>query len=161
MVGRVWPRHGHRGRPLNSVVRPHPSAIAMSTQSSKSSLFGKIETREAALKTLRDAAYVCFFLAALMLIFVFVFHQTSAVVDAVIYLVLGALLHFLRSRVAAVVFALVSLGSLGVTVANMAGASLPGGRNIILAVIVVFASVRAVEASFKLHGRFKGSSDAV
>src|SRR5690242_15161080 len=21
MVGRVWPRHGHRGRPLNSVVR--------------------------------------------------------------------------------------------------------------------------------------------
>jgi hypothetical protein len=23
MVGRVWPRHGHRGRPLNSVVRTH------------------------------------------------------------------------------------------------------------------------------------------
>jgi hypothetical protein len=23
MVGRVWPRHGHRGRPLNSVVRHH------------------------------------------------------------------------------------------------------------------------------------------
>ena len=23
MVGRVWPRHGHRGRPLNSVVSHH------------------------------------------------------------------------------------------------------------------------------------------
>src|ERR1700733_12872200 len=23
MVGRVWPRHGHHGRPLNSVVRHH------------------------------------------------------------------------------------------------------------------------------------------
>ena len=23
MVGRVWPRHSHRGRPLNSVVRTH------------------------------------------------------------------------------------------------------------------------------------------
>ena len=23
MVGRVWPRHRHRGRPLNSVVRLH------------------------------------------------------------------------------------------------------------------------------------------
>jgi predicted nucleotidyltransferase len=23
MVGRVWPRHSHRGRPLNSVVRQH------------------------------------------------------------------------------------------------------------------------------------------
>jgi hypothetical protein len=29
MVGRVWPRHGHRGRPLNSVVRHHmaPSRV--------------------------------------------------------------------------------------------------------------------------------------
>jgi hypothetical protein len=26
MVGRVWPRHGHRGRPLNSVVRHHMTA---------------------------------------------------------------------------------------------------------------------------------------
>ena len=25
MVGRVWPRHRHRGRPLNSVVRQHMS----------------------------------------------------------------------------------------------------------------------------------------
>ena len=24
-MGRVWPRHGHRGRPLNSVVRQHQS----------------------------------------------------------------------------------------------------------------------------------------
>jgi hypothetical protein len=23
IVGRVWPRHGHRGRPFNSVVRRH------------------------------------------------------------------------------------------------------------------------------------------
>jgi hypothetical protein len=23
MVGRVWPRHGHRGRPLNEIVRCH------------------------------------------------------------------------------------------------------------------------------------------
>ena len=29
MVGRVWPRHGHCGRPLNSVVRRH-AASAMS-----------------------------------------------------------------------------------------------------------------------------------
>jgi hypothetical protein len=36
-VGRVWPRHGHRGRPLNSVVRHHKrvmrlaNAIALAT----------------------------------------------------------------------------------------------------------------------------------
>jgi hypothetical protein len=28
MVGRVWPRHGHRGRPLNSVDRRHQAASA-------------------------------------------------------------------------------------------------------------------------------------
>jgi hypothetical protein len=27
MVGRVWPRHGHRGRPLNSVVSHHMRAV--------------------------------------------------------------------------------------------------------------------------------------
>ena len=28
MVGRVWPRQGHRGRPLNSVVRRHMAAAS-------------------------------------------------------------------------------------------------------------------------------------
>jgi hypothetical protein len=27
LVGRVWPRHGHRGRPLNSVVRAHVKTV--------------------------------------------------------------------------------------------------------------------------------------
>jgi predicted acetyltransferase len=26
-VGRVWPRHGHRGQPLNRIVRQHQSAV--------------------------------------------------------------------------------------------------------------------------------------
>jgi hypothetical protein len=28
-VGGVWPRHGHRGRPLNAIVRPQPNRQAM------------------------------------------------------------------------------------------------------------------------------------
>jgi hypothetical protein len=31
MLGRVWPRHGHRGRPLNSVVRLHVKRRAFLT----------------------------------------------------------------------------------------------------------------------------------
>ncbi len=27
-MGRVWPRHGHRGRPLNLIVRLHPTAMS-------------------------------------------------------------------------------------------------------------------------------------
>jgi hypothetical protein len=28
-VGRVWPRHGHRGRPLNAIVRLHVKRVAL------------------------------------------------------------------------------------------------------------------------------------
>jgi hypothetical protein len=35
MVGRVWPRHSHRGRPLNSVVRCHVRATFAVTDASK------------------------------------------------------------------------------------------------------------------------------
>ena len=42
----------------------------------------------------------------------------------------------------------------GVTFASKAGADLGGGNNIFLALIVLWAGIRAVEATFKLHGRF-------
>ena len=29
MLGRVWPRHGHRGRPLNSVVIRHEGSVVI------------------------------------------------------------------------------------------------------------------------------------
>jgi hypothetical protein len=38
-VGRVWPRHGHRGRPLNSVVRQHVgSTVAEYSKSQRAEL---------------------------------------------------------------------------------------------------------------------------
>jgi hypothetical protein len=33
MAGRVWPRHGHRGRPLKSVVRAIPKAMPVESAS--------------------------------------------------------------------------------------------------------------------------------
>ena len=33
-MGRVWPRHGHRGRPFNRIVRQHQSNVAQSPSSS-------------------------------------------------------------------------------------------------------------------------------
>src|SRR5260221_1785765 len=33
MVGRVWPRHGRRGRPLNSVVSRHMASVTTRTVS--------------------------------------------------------------------------------------------------------------------------------
>ena len=58
------------------------------------------------------------------------------------------------SLVAAVLLLLVSLGQSAVTVLNRLGMTQLGGKNIILAVIMVIVAVRAVEATFKLQGRF-------
>ena len=45
-----------------------------------------------------------------------------------------------------------------VTVANKLGENLGGGTNIFLAVIVLWAAIRAVEATFKLRGKFSAQS---
>jgi hypothetical protein len=49
---------------------------------------------------------------------------------------------------------LVSLAQGGVTVLNRLGVTSSGGKNIFLAIIMLIVGVRAVEATFKLHGRF-------
>jgi hypothetical protein len=125
----------------------------MTEQPTKKAFFGKLETREDALKTVRDAAYACFFVAALLAVLSFAFGR-AVFIDVGIYLVVGLMLFFLRSRVAAVAFVMVASVSLGVTAANLAGAQLGGGSNIIVAVLMFYAAIRSVEATFKLRGRF-------
>jgi hypothetical protein len=42
---------------------------------------------------------------------------------------------------------------------NKIGETVGGGNNIILALIVLWAAVRSVDATFKLHGRYKEIAD--
>jgi hypothetical protein len=56
--------------------------------------------------------------------------------------------------VAALVLLVSAVIGAGVTFASKAGADLGGGNNIFLALIVLWAGIRAVEAIFKLHRRF-------
>jgi hypothetical protein len=116
-------------------------------------MFSSIDTREEALKMCKDAALGFFFVAALQGALGF-FLMPSMLIDAVI---LGLLAFFLmksQSRAAAVLLLLVSAGQATVTLLNRLGVTQMGGKNIILAVIMVIAAVRAVEATFKLQGRF-------
>ena len=52
------------------------------------------------------------------------------------------------------------LVSAGVTLANQAGANLGGGSNLFLALAMLWVAIRAVEAAFKLHGRFQFDDSA-
>ncbi len=79
----------------------------------------------------------------------------SLIADAVVIAVLATILFRRRSRVAAVLLLLVSTLILALTILNKMGVTDQGGTNIVVAVICFWAAVRALEATFKLRGRFK------
>ena len=121
--------------------------------SKKKGFFSKIESRDDALKVVRDTSNTFFFIAVLQVALAY-WIGLSMLFDAVIYAVGGFFLRRSSSRTAAVVLLLLALFGAGVTFANRTGANLGGGNNIILAIVVLWAGVRAVEVTFKLHGRF-------
>jgi len=122
----------------------------MSEPSRKPSLFSPIASQEDALAMIRAVAYAFYFLAALQGV-AGVFLDASMIADGVLIGVLALFLHTLKSRIAAVLLLLVSLGVAVSTVLNAIGLTRAGGGNLILATLVVVASIRAVEATLKLH----------
>lgn len=119
----------------------------------KKGWFEKIESGDDALKVVKDTSMAFFLVATLQAALSFLV-GFSILFDAVIYAVGGFFLRRYNSRAAAVVLLILAVIGAGVTVANRAGANLGGGNNIFLALIVLWAAIRAVEATFKLHGRF-------
>ncbi len=124
----------------------------MATEKKKGS-FSKIESRDEALKMVKDTSRAFFFVAGLQAILSY-WIGFGVLVDAAIFAIGGFFLFRFNSRAAAVALLLLALLSAGVTIANKAGANIGGGNNIILALIILWAGIRAVEATFKLHGRF-------
>lgn len=115
--------------------------------------FSKIASRDDALKVAKDTSSAFFFLAVLQGAFAY-WVGLSVMFDAVIYAVGGFFVRRFQSRAAAVVLLVLALVGAVVTFGNRVGANIGGGNNIFLAIIVLWAAVRAVEATFKLHGRF-------
>jgi hypothetical protein len=119
----------------------------------KKRFVSKIESREDALKHIKDTSNAFFFIAVLQAALAY-WIGLWVLLDAVIYAVGGFFLRRFNSRAAAVVLLVLALVGAGVTVANSVGVNLGGGNNFILALIILWAAVRAVEATFKLHGKF-------
>lgn len=124
----------------------------------KVGLFSKIESREDALKVTKDSAGGFFVVAAIQG-GIGVFLAPSLLVDAALLALLAAILRTWESRVAAVLLLLLSLGMVVTTTLTKLGMAQAGGSNIFLALIVLWAAIRAVQATFLLHGRFAGSND--
>lgn len=121
--------------------------------------YSKIESREDALQMTRITARGFFVVAAIQAALAFVV-GFGILVDASLYVVGGLLVRRFHSRIAALVLLLLALLALGITIANKAGANMGGGSNILLSLVVLWAAIRAVEATFKLHGRFADAAGA-
>jgi hypothetical protein len=113
----------------------------------------KIESRADALKVVKDSSMAFFVVAAIQAALSFLV-GSSVLIDASIYAIGGFFLRRFNSRAAAMVLLLLAALSAGVTVANRLGENLGGGNNVFLAFIVLWAAIRAVEATFKLRGRY-------
>jgi uncharacterized membrane protein HdeD (DUF308 family) len=119
----------------------------------KNSWFSKIESKEDALKVIKDTTTAFIAIAILQAILSF-FVGHSILIDGIINAGGAFFLRRFNSRTAAVVLLVVATVSVGTTIANLLGAGLGTGTNILLAIVVFWAGVRAVEATFKFHGRF-------
>ena len=131
----------------------------MAEEKKKAGMFAAIQGRDDAEKVAKDCGNAFFVVAAIQG-GIGAFIAPSLIFDAAIYALCGYFVRFKHSRVAAVILLLFSGVALITTVMNKMGQNVGGGNNIILAVIVAIAAVRAVEATFKLNGRYKESSVA-
>ena len=129
----------------------------MEEKKKKAGLFSKIESKDDALKTIKDCSMGFFFIAVLQAVLGY-FIAPSLIIDAVLYAILAGILLKWKSRIASVFLLLLGGAALVMTVLNKAGVTSEGGNNVILAVIIVWAAIRSVEATFKLHGKFASES---
>jgi hypothetical protein len=112
--------------------------------------FSKIETTDQALQVVKDTSNVFLVIAAIQAAGSFLVGY-SILVDAVIYASGGFILRKYNSRAAAVSLLILTGIAVVATVGNKLGMQLGGGTNVFLALIVFWAGVRAVLATYKLH----------
>ena len=115
----------------------------------KSALFSKIETRDDALKAVRDCAGGFFVVAAIQGL-IGAFLVPSMLIDGVLIGAFALILRQWHWRLAAIVLLSMALLMLVSTVGNRLGVTSQGGGNIFLAVLMVLAGIRSVQATFIL-----------
>ncbi|HVY07432.1 MAG TPA: hypothetical protein VHB46_15770 [Burkholderiales bacterium] len=112
-----------------------------------------IRSREDAIATLNGAAVVFLLVAALMAGF-WLLRGERTLLTMGLFGVFGVLVWKFRSPAAAFVLLLSAVMLLLFTVAQIADTGEVDWRYVAVGVVVLFASIRAVEATLKLVGRF-------
>ncbi|TCS37231.1 hypothetical protein EDC30_10429 [Paucimonas lemoignei] len=101
----------------------------------------------------RECAFAMLFWAVVQAAFAWKYGP-SLFGHAVVLAVGGFCLLRWKSRGAAVALALYALINMSITLAINSGVAIEGGKNLALALMISWTAVKAVEATFRLQGRF-------
>ena len=123
-------------------------------------IFAIIRSRDDALHVVADAA-IAFLAAAAMLVAMAFSHGWQDLVDATLYVVLGFLMWRFRSPAAAFALLLVAMMRFFVTVGQAIETGAVNWAYVLVTIVVLLASIRAIEATLKLNGRFGVESEKV
>ena len=116
-----------------------------------------IQTKDEAFKIIKETSNAFLFLAGIQGV-IGLFISLSMLIDSVIYLVLGLFLKYKKSRFVSILLLIISGLSIWMTFENKFNNSTTGGSNIYLATGVFIVAIKATEATFKLHGKFKSKN---
>jgi hypothetical protein len=144
------------GKKLNSIIKDTVAKVAETETKRKNKLFPKITDAKSALKTIKDVA-IAYYVIGGIFIAMGIFVGQNLLVDGGICIFLGLLLQYFKSRTAAIIMCIYSVISLGMTISNKIHSVqnlANGGTNIMMAVIIIIASLKAVEATFKYHKKY-------
>jgi len=133
------------------------SGVKKVKQANKNKLFSKIETEEDALNVIKDSSNGFYFLAALQATLGFVVSGPMILIDSILFVILGFSLRKYESRAVAIILLLLSLAALYSTMMNRIYNT--GGQNIFLAAVMVWASIRAFQATVALKKIRKAQKD--
>ena len=118
------------------------------------SVFSKITDRNSALNVIKETSLVFIIVGIYQAVVYFFVGQIGVLIDAALYIFLGFTLREWKSRVAAVILLIQAIIATGIIIMRHLGYTDEGGVSTILVVAVLFIAVRAVEATFKLHGKY-------
>ena len=122
-------------------------------------IFAIIRSRDDALRVVADAAIA--FLAAAAVLAATAFSQGwQDLTDATLYVVLGFLMWRFRSPAAAFALLVIAMMRFFVTVGQAIETGAVNWTYVLVTIVVLFASIRAIEATLKLQGRFATSEKA-
>ena len=123
------------------------------SESRRRGIFALIRSRQDALNVVTDTSIV-FLLVAGILAALYLTEGERTLLDVGLFGFLGVLLWRFRSPAAAITLMLVSVMRLFVTLAQILDTGEVNWIFVVITAVVIFASIRAAEATLKLIGRF-------